>query len=64
MGQAPTHFFFFFCVVFMFPNVSKKNKKLDKGVGGCSLINESFFFDFYNLTRSLSSTIVAFNPFY
>ena len=49
-GTRPNSIFFFlgkftvFCVVFMFPNVSKK--KLDRGVGG--------FWIFKNLTRPLA----------
>ena len=35
-------FFRVFCVVFMFQNVSKKNRKLDNGVGGWGLTNLSF----------------------
>ena len=38
-------------------NVSKKNEKLDNGVGGCGLINPSFspIFGFFNLTRPLTN---------
>ena len=59
MSQAPTRIiivFFgnavflcvFLCVIFMFPNVSKK-KQLDRGLGGWGLINPSFslIFDFF-----------------
>ena len=35
-------FFRVFCVVFMFHNVSKKNKKMDNEVGGWGLTNPSF----------------------
>ena len=70
MGQAPTRIFFFrnfvffrvFCVVFMFQNVSKKNKKLNDGVGGLGLTNFSRIFGFFfNLTRPL---IMYTNNFY
>ena len=35
-------FFRFLCVVFMFQNVSKKNKKMENGAGGWCLTNPSF----------------------
>ena len=60
VDQAPTRTFFWggggilcffcvFCVVFMFPNVSKKNEKLDRSGGGWGLINPSFsrIFEFF-----------------
>ena len=52
-------FFAFFCAVFMFPNISQKNKKLDGGGGGWVGSDQSGFFseffDFFsNLTRFLS----------
>ena len=47
-GSSPNSDFNFFwkccvfCVVFMFPIVSKKKKKLDRRVGGLGLTNPSF----------------------
>ena len=35
-------FFVFFCVVFMFQNVSKKKEKIKNGVDGWGLTNPSF----------------------
>ena len=45
--QAPTGIFFFlkycvFCVIFIVVHVSKKNKKLDRRVGGWCLDNPTF----------------------
>ena len=42
-------FFCVFCVVFMFPIVSKKIKKMDRRVGGYFLTNPSFsrIFEFF-----------------
>ena len=59
-------FFCVFCVVFMFPIVSKK-KKLDSEVGGWCLTNPSFsriFIFFFNLTKPLrvNICIMAVNP--
>ena len=34
--------FCIFCVVFIFLNVSKKNEKMDRVVGGCRLTDPSF----------------------
>ena len=58
-------FFVFFCVVFMFPNVSPKNKKLDRRVGGCGLTNPIFFsafWNFVNLIRPLRIIRKVFIP--
>ena len=35
----------------MFLIVSKKNKKLDRGVGGWGLTNPEFFSDFFQLDK-------------
>ena len=41
-------FFRVFSIVLLFPNVSKKNEKLDNGVAGWRLTDQSeFFSDFF-----------------
>ena len=41
-------FLFFFCVVFVVLHVSKKNKKMDMGVGGWMVsVQSKFFSDFW-----------------
>ena len=58
---GPTRILFFtgnvvLCAVFVVLHVSKKNSKMNMGVGGCGLANLSFsriFWFFFNLTRRL-----------
>ena len=51
--------FYVFCVVFMFPNVFKKNKIMESLVGGCGLTNPSFtrISDFFQLDVRIQTTV-------